>query len=476
MTNPGNFSSNVEHENTGASSSAGMPDLDIRAHEGPEAPRARRDPHGVGGVAETDVMLALESLRNDTEIELIRRETRFLPSLMNFLLHFQLRQWRSNPRSKAAISALLWRIFSPGTAAVVGGGLLMFILTGLQVWLLWLQNARIDQQTQIMQSQANISVVTRLGELQDEILKYADTACLVSAQANEPGAKDPQGVPNCWGSVPSSGRKRWLDSCAASSDCSAHYAIQDFLRSESSDLLGLDSLQYLAQAGLPLARPEQSKVVAMTQSARPYRFIESTSDRPATLPSSLFGELAAVLAGGEQTKLVARPLSPERGQVLVMLLRSGISLVGKPISDADFSRSFAYRARLTDARLMSNLDGVSFPRAILDGAVIAGSVHHSDFWCASFDRADLRKVIIFGGIFYGAVFSEVKLPTASNFNPANLIEADFRDAEVEDGSFLEQMGRKGIVGFNPNHWRLEAAGNRFKIKRQANHEPNPECS
>jgi len=85
----------------------------------------------------------------DEEIEakFYEQEHRFVQVILNFIKR---KEWESDdPRRKATVKALIWRLLSPATAAVAGGSL---IAIGSLVVLIW-QTSLIAEQNRFFKEQ-----------------------------------------------------------------------------------------------------------------------------------------------------------------------------------------------------------------------------------------------------------------------------------------------------------------------------------
>ncbi|HET9642423.1 MAG TPA: hypothetical protein VFP68_03475 [Burkholderiaceae bacterium] len=91
----------------------------------------------------TSVEERLKRLEEGTDVEFIRREVRFIPAIVNLWRYFRPFGSGDDARSRAALTAFLWRLFSPGSAAAAGG-LVMLGLTAAQVLLISQQNQKLD--------------------------------------------------------------------------------------------------------------------------------------------------------------------------------------------------------------------------------------------------------------------------------------------------------------------------------------------
>lgn len=137
------------------------------------------------------------------------------------------------------------------------------------------------------------------------------------------------------------------------------------------------------------------RIVALSRNLKPYRFLDDSG------------------------KLIERPLSPERGQLLIAIHTSGVDM--SPIArDVDFTASDLERANLRGADLSdmvlskSNLKGADLSKSSLRGTDLRdvdltnASLKFSDLSMGSDDRSSypgsLKGATLVGCDFYGAVF------------------------------------------------------------------------
>ncbi|MDQ8022182.1 MAG: pentapeptide repeat-containing protein [Moraxellaceae bacterium] len=389
----------------------------------------------------------IDKLKEYSDVEFVRREARLIPVIINFWQHFNWLNAKSDPRSKAALSAMLWRVFSPGAAAAGAGGFLLL----LQTWMLFQQNEKLDQQTYVMQAQANATVSTKVGEVVDAIWAYAESACL--------GPKLPKEIDpsvligneeemKCWVKVPSGFRRAWLQTCKVDKECTIHTNLNEFYPwVEPHD------------TQLPLPLKLQAQIVNLTNLARPYRFVESPEGYHAAIRGPY-------LSLGSELNLVRHPLSPERGQVFITLLRGGVDLDTSPLNSADFSGAYVMRARLLGGETLGSLNGVALPHAEMPSIQVRGAWVDSDFQCSKFRWANLRGVSIVGGYFTGSDFSGALLPDADEFKPADLSYANFDGAIVDSPEYLEIFSKNNVKGFNSHFWEIRREDGKFVVRQK----------
>lgn len=219
---------------------------------------------------------------------------------------------------------------------------------------------------------------------------------------------------------------------------------------QETDLLGADD-----KAGPPFRLEDltdglRARIIAASQSARPYRYLQTSavdpndvdglnrlalSRRPEILTNP---ETAAEI---EQMKsdsaLLKRPTSPERGVILSMLYGSGVfetellSFYG-----ADFA--FA-EVRIGTLNLMSfqfaKLRFSTFQRLALNSV---------EFGASELDHASFRSAVITKTSFSGLTADAVKPPYRSepgiDVLPTNMAGADFTEAAITGSGFRSVNG------------------------------------
>jgi uncharacterized protein YjbI with pentapeptide repeats len=216
------------------------------------------------------------------------------------------------------------------------------------------------------------------------------------------------------------------------------------------------------------------RVVALSKSLRPYRYLESDS-------------------------LVSRELSPERGQLLVSIVNSQIDkgtlrkifqfsdfssadlkgavlsgeylnginlsradLAGATLDETDFSRANLSGADLSDAILArtvltdARLRQTNLQRAYLESADLT----HANFYGAKLQKANLSGARLAHTHFTGAELS------GANLSGAQILKARFEQAELDSVSVLEYdwISRLGAMGsdtirglqYLQNHYRMDS--------------------
>ena len=184
-----------------------------------------------------------------------------------------------------------------------------------------------------------------------------------------------------------------------------------FLMSNIMDKIG-DELRDPRNRKRVLSDELIGRIVSLSQAMRPYRYLEDD-------------------------KLIAHPLSPERGQLLFSLSNSFLSIetYDKLFERADFSF-----AELKDA---------NFNEAYLEGV----KLHHANLVGATFRNADLEYADLLGANLEGVNFEESNL-TGVDFTEANLKGGTLKNVTMTDailnnadftGAYISGDFRRSVI-------------------------------
>ncbi len=175
------------------------------------------------------------------------------------------------------------------------------------------------------------------------------------------------------------------------------------------------------------------RIIALSSGLKPYRYLESDS-------------------------LIAKEISPERGQLLLSILSSEIdnSSLRRIFQSADFSYAELEGAALAGEFLEGiNLREADLSKANLNGAHLMG---------ADLDKADLSGAILAGADLRKANLSETDLRetyiTDVDFRGASLYGADLRGVDLTDSDLRRAFLREALLdsaAVPDFHW-LEAIG------------------
>jgi uncharacterized protein YjbI with pentapeptide repeats len=191
------------------------------------------------------------------------------------------------------------------------------------------------------------------------------------------------------------------------------------------------------------------RVVAFTSAATPFFYVKVEAGR-ASSPEGEGTGAGGPLRGRAKPELIERPLSPERGQLLVGLLAAGADLApliearatfawadlrGADLPGAVLSRADLRGADLSDAGLAgANLSGANLSHADLSRASLL-----ADLSGAFLSFADLSRAYLSGAFLHRAVLAFANLSGAdlsrANLAFADLSRADLRGADLS-GAFL----------------------------------------
>lgn len=375
---------------------------------------------------------------NELEAKLIEQDHRWVNVLIALYTAFT-QYDKGDPRRISALKAVLWRVFSPATAATAGIGIISIlgVMIGMHAnYLLTLQNQRIDQQTLLLEAQRRAGLVSEFTAVIEQIEK-------------ERAQFENKRVAN---------RER--------------------------------DTSFKPGAVFQLSAPTVGRIVALSRSYRPYLYLEIAGEADEVLTADLKSDpdvvedvpvwLLAINHAlglnlqpeGERPKMTKIALSPERGQLLIALVSGNVDLAQISNQFADFSRSDLRKAILSSADLSQfNLTRSSFIAsdllsANLSGAFLAG---------AQFSRACLSSVNFDGALIQGAMFDDAKLDGSYIPNPEQLAETnlsmtDLTGLYVAGDQWLSRVASlpRPPAGFNQALWKLKKLDN-TEIDRLSKH-------
>lgn len=304
----------------------------------------------------------IERLEKATDLEFIRREVRFIPAIVNFWRYFRFGD-RDDARSRASLTALLWRFFSPGTAAAAGG-FLVLLLTAAQAMFIYQQNQKLDQQTYLAEASRRGVLTAEFASLAEKI--GGERSTRVARQEVLP-----------W--------KRFKVDAV-------HFRLED---------------------------PTAARLSAFTRSAKPYRYLDLDADSSAddnagggTGPSWVARLYAHLFYDPNTPKLNAVPLSPERGQALSFLSTTNVDLSeasswGLDFSNADLRNVQLVGARARTAKLLNaDMTGATLLAVDLEASDLRGVVLRNACW----QEGDMSLAKLKGADLRGAYLNDVALP------------------------------------------------------------------
>ena len=172
------------------------------------------------------------------------------------------------------------------------------------------------------------------------------------------------------------------------------------------------------------------RITALSLSLKPYKFIDYT-------PGG-----ASLDLKGNDTNILPAPLSPERAQILISLLSSGIELESFLDSGITFAQADLRNAVLTgfDLRNLS-LAGADMSNSNCRGAHIAGT---------SFAGTNLRNA----DLSYTANWTKTVCPEARLLAKATLKGANLNNALAPNPNWLDELEKFEIDGFVRNEWEI----------------------
>ena len=276
---------------------------------------------------------------------------------------------------------------------------------------------------------------------------------------------------------------------------------------EIGALIGAERQSFIDQGGViedfdlsDLSSSTRGRIVAASLVARPYRYLSPSNANPRDTEGLMRTALArrpdavadqSVLDGGparpDTERLVDRPVSPERGDLLTMLTANAIldtetlTFLGADFSFAEFRREVAGGLSLRHARLAfadfswTRMISCQFGAAQLDHARIENAVvRQTEFSSLSADQVrepftagdfDYLPTSMAGISFAGSVLHQVGfrrvnaiapvfdggVVAMTDFTGASIGGASFRDAIIIDSQFggasLLSMDLEGAIVF-----------------------------
>jgi uncharacterized protein YjbI with pentapeptide repeats len=178
----------------------------------------------------------------------------------------------------------------------------------------------------------------------------------------------------------------------------------------------------------------KGRIIALSRSLKPYYYLDES------YPETTKGNTSAKK---DRQKLIKKPLSPERAQLLISLIFSGVNL--QSIQDADFSSADLQGAKLAKANLQNirlvganlkdaNLVAAKLGDAILKNVNLRGAdLIDADLEFADLTGADLSEARLKDAKLQGAHLNDANLTNAS-FEGATLANAKLRNADLTGAS------------------------------------------
>lgn len=394
----------------------------------------------------------LRECRSQWEPQLIEREARLIPVLMNLINYA--RPWRkdSDPRSTAAIKATLWRVFSPGTALAAGGVFTLLVSIATLI-LLSQQNEKLDQQTYVADAGRSASLISELGSVMGAVMAYANEVCTAPAKG---------GARRCWSDYQVPFRSDFVDGYKvneASGQNTPSGRPIDFYASQIASTSDPDRQR---PPLLPLAPQIAGRLWVLVSALRPYRYVEfpDVNAIPPRIQSGWIETALSTLRSSLDTDrptIAPHPLSPERGQILASLVQLGVNLESGIAYNLSWEYAYIESPKFADIWLRHrNLANASLKCGDFTGANLQfSSFRHANLHGAQFigERTSLVGVNFQGADLSRAKFLGVRLPRARTFESADLHEVDLHEATTTESSFLEQLAIKARH-FQKNAWRL----------------------
>lgn len=364
-----------------------------------------------------------------TQAALIEQDHRFFRVVWNIVV--ARRDWPSrDPRRRAAWTALIWNLLSPGSIALGGGaivGLLTMILLSQQNRIIAEQTTRLDEQNRLISLQNNrIDLQNQLNESQRRAALIFELTSIMEALSEE--------------------RRVWFESLEDEEQEIVRKI--DELVTQRGRMLNNTSFDFSAHENetesllekAPVFSPSRTVVgraVALSLSLRPYRFLDQS------VPVDLNSSLSDFTSSDNKVELIDRPLSPERAQLLITLLNSGVDLEHFINAGVMFSQADLRNANLSD---------LDISRVRLDGADLrSANCVRLRLEGAAFRGADLR-----GARLDATVWRQAILPSPEMLEGASLRGANFDGALTDDEDWLNKLSNviNPESGFETEDWQV----------------------
>jgi hypothetical protein len=397
------------------------------------------------------------------ELSLLEQEHRGVLVFTNLYSAFFDRKGIGKPGQKlAAVKATIFYFLrvTPVVATVGLAGVFGLIIAMRANNLLEEQNRRIDIQNQLIEADRRATLVLEIGNLSQAIAGEFE------------GAK--------WTILNLGEKMAYYDKHAsATSKAFDRREPDEFLhpldRVVQTTLSGASSKSELEEREFPfpLSQVTVARIAALTRSLRPYRYIDYNNNE-SELNAISDGPLAAPAGASENKtpsfwkttssaifptynagpKLVTQPASPERGQLLSILMSSNVHMTPLLEVKCDFSFTVIEDFEITRRNLrrinlrVSRLASITFNecdllKADLWKADLRGSrFYSSDLLYANFRHANLTDVQF--------VFS--RMPPAEFFSGANMTATSFEYCWVPSRDWLDELEKLAPVGFIRNKW------------------------
>lgn len=208
----------------------------------------------------------------------------------------------------------------------------------------------------------------------------------------------------------------------------------------------LASLVNIIDPGTGLDRALMLRIVSVSRAVRPYRFLDTgllpgdpgdrmrvaMAGRRGNLPGT-FARLAAANGWAEDdgaNRLIDRPASPERGQLLQVLLSGGLrNLEVLNHFGLDLTFALFQNAEL----ILVTATGAQLAYADLSGSQIRGS----DLGGAILDNARFKRAVVIGSTFAAVGADRIRPPFRVQDAPlpTSMVGADFSAAFLQDTDF-----------------------------------------
>lgn len=240
-------------------------------------------------------------------------------------------------------------------------------------------------------------------------------------------------------------------------------------------------IQAIAREGVSdggrLSNEIVSRIVVLTSSAEPYFYLKFSPDPPSTDADKIRGA----------QKLIPDPLSPERGQIILALVRMKVDLKLLSKAGAQFDSADLQGAQLNDVDLSglslrncnfrfatlqkATFNGTNLDNAVFIGAQIEGaefkSAHAKD---ADFSNSRMSRVAFIDSNLFRSKFEWV-LGKDVKFANTEIGASDFAEAHFEDLSFREVSVTMSLPGGIPWKEEILNAYSQWNVTKDSSYDP-----
>lgn len=369
----------------------------------------------------TSNVSSLEATVSAFRDDLIRQEHRSVQIVLNLV--DALRVGRSASTRRAASEAFLWWLFAPRHAIAAG----VSIVGILGLYVAYRANQLLDRQNFLLESDRRSALVYELSAILDEVDEELD------ATEARLAASPYQTVQGLLEHVSKDLKNK--DGSTAYGAINSDAAAQQVLAVHGYELY-LPEDQDTAYLQPALSARLAGRIIAIDKAFRPYKYLDADGN------------------------LIPSPTSPERGQLLISLIESGIHLE-HIIQKGDFAFADLQGANIASGipsefylTPQLNLRSISLASAKVAQArffhvdLTAAYFTNSDMTAATFERCRLHECDFRGALMQNTVFVDSNL-TGTKLAAASVLNAVCVRCDLEsavDGCDVKDVSRDPAYG------------------------------